>query len=241
MSTGNNPQGKMVFTRPKSVIRIHWFNAVSWLLLTVSGLGIVRGDLRFMPAGFTEWMQSVVGGQFNLIVGHSLYGIIWATILAAFAIANWNNVMLPFLKRVLTLTPASILTDMKSMGITIAQLFGLLKKAELPPVGRYNGAQRLLGTMILVSGVLITLTGVAMFIMFLFTELMVKGAIFRWSLVAHAFFVGLVWIGLVAHIYYSVIETPEALEGMKSGYLDEDFVKHHSPGWYDELKQEGKV
>ena len=108
-------------------------------------------------------------------------------------------------------------------------------------LGRYNGAQKLLGTMIIVSSVVITITGGVMFFMFLFTELMINSGIFRWSLVLHAFFVGLVWFGLVAHIYFSVVEAPESLEGMKSGYLDKEFVKHHSPAWYEEMKQKGEV
>lgn len=237
-----NEQGKeMVYARPKEVIRLHWFNAVCWLVLTVSGLGIVRGDYKFMPYGFAEWMQNTVGGQFNLITGHSVIGLIWVGAFVIFSYKNLNNVVLPFLKNVLSLTPRVILADLKYMVVAIGQLFGLLKNAKLPPAGRYNGAQRLLGTMIIFSSAMIALTGIVMFIMFLFTGLMIDALVFRWSLVFHGFFVGLVWFGLVSHIYYSVIEMPQSLEGMKSGYLDKEFVKHHSPAWYEELKQKGEV
>ena len=34
---------------------------------------------------------------------------------------------------------------------------------------------------------------------------------------------------------------PQVLQGMKSGYLDPEFVKHHNPKWYEELKEQGKV
>lgn len=241
MNTNENTKKSLIFARPKKVIYLHWFNAASWLLLTFTGLGIIRGDLSFMPQGFAEWMQNFVAGQFNLIVGHSVFGVFWATVMLLFAAANWNAILKPFLQKVITLTPTSVLGDMRIMGVLIAQLFGLMKDAKLPPAGRYNGAQRLLGTLILVSSVIIVLTGAVMFGLFLFTELMINGAVFRWSLVLHGFFVGLVWIGLISHIYYSVVESPESMESMKSGYLDADFVKHHSPAWYEELKQEGKV
>jgi len=141
----------------------------------------------------------------------------------------------------LSITPRRVINDAWSMAIDISHLFGLFKNVKLPPAGRYNGAQRLLGTMILASGAMIMLTGTVMFILFIFTGLMVSGAVFQWSLVAHGFFVGLVWIGLVAHIYYSVIEMPQVLQGMKNGYLDPEFVKHHNPKWYEELKEQGKV
>jgi formate dehydrogenase subunit gamma len=234
-------QPGLVFSRPKKVIRLHWFNAISWLVLTVSGLGIIRGSLRFMPYGYAEWMQNLVGGQFNLIIGHSLLGLLWAGVFAVFVLFNWNSVVWPFLKKVLSITPMAVLRDLYEMGVMIARLFGLLKSVKLPPPGRYNGAQRLLGTMIIASSMLIALTGTLMFVLFLFTPMFVDGAVFRWALVAHAFFVGLVYIGLVAHLYYSLIEEPEVLRSMKDGYLEEDYVKRHCPGWYEELKKEGRV
>ena len=241
MTNSNAPAPDMIFSRPKKTIRLHWFNAISWLVLTVSGLGIVRGDLKFMPEGYAEWFQNAVGGQFNLIVGHSLLGTLWMVVFILFTLFNWKEVVYPFLKKVLSITPAAIIRDMIQMVVDMAGLFGLLKNVKLPPAGRYNGAQRLLGTMIIMSSLAIAFTGMLMFVLFLFTPMVVDGAVFRWGLLAHGFFVGLVYIGLVAHIYYSLIEEPEVLESMKSGYLDKDYVKHHSPAWYDELKDQGKV
>ncbi|MBI5462215.1 MAG: cytochrome b/b6 domain-containing protein [Gammaproteobacteria bacterium] len=230
-----------IYSRPKKVIRLHWFNAICWLVLTLSGLGIIRGSLRFMPVGYAEWLQNTVGGQFNLIVGHSLLGLLWAGVFALFVLFNWTSVVWPFLKKVLSITPMSVLRDMYEMVVDIAKLFGLLKSVKLAPPGRYNGAQRLLGTMIIGSSMAIALTGTLMFVLFLLTPMTVDGAVFRWSLVAHAFFVGLVYIGLVAHIYYALIEEPESLQSMTDGYLEEGYVKRHCPAWYDELKKEGRV
>jgi len=176
-----------------------------------------------------------------LIVGHSLLGLLWAGVFAIFVLFNWRSVVWPFLKKVLSITPTAVLRDLYEMGVMIAQLFGLLKSVKLPPAGRYNGAQRLLGTMIIASSMVIALTGTVMFVLFLFTPMIVDGAVFRWALVAHAFFVGLVYIGLVAHIYYSLIEEPEVLHSMVDGYLEEDYVKRHCPAWYDELKQQRRV
>jgi formate dehydrogenase subunit gamma len=174
----NNKQN--ITVRPRKAIIIHWFNAFCWMLLTISGLGIVRGDMRFMPQGFAEWLQNLVYGQFNLIVGHSVLGIIWTVVLLLFTLANWREVIWPFLQKVLTLTPATIIADSKFMVITIANLFGRLKHISLPPANRYNGAQRLLGTMIIASSLIIIATGITMFFLFIFTQLMVDGVIFRW-------------------------------------------------------------
>jgi formate dehydrogenase subunit gamma len=239
----NNPEtpAGMIYARPKKVIYLHWFNAACWFILTFSGLGIIRGDMRFMPAGYAEWFQNLVGGQFNLITGHSILGLIWVAVFALFTLFNWHSIVWPFLKKVISITPANIIDDLISMVVGIANLFGLMKNVKLPPAGRYNGAQRLLGTMIILSSLGVAATGTIMFVLFLLTPYFVPGVVFQWSLVAHGFLVGLVWFGLVAHIYYSVIEEPEALYGMRTGYLDKRYVKHHCPGWYAELERDGKV
>ncbi len=239
----NKPTGtpQLVFARPKRVIRLHWFNAVTWLVLTLSGLGIIRGDLRLMPEGYAEWLQNAVGGPFNLILGHSLLGLLWATVFIVFTALNWNSIVYPFLKKVLSVTPKSILNDLKQMGVAIAQLFGFLKGVELPPSGRFNGAQRLLGTMIIFSSLAIVASGVLMFTLFLITPVIVDGAVFRWALVGHVSLVGLVYIGLVAHLYFTLVEEPEVLRSMRDGYLDAEYIRHHCPAWYDELRRDGKL
>jgi formate dehydrogenase subunit gamma len=239
--SNTDPGRRMVFSRPKKVIRLHWFNAVAWLLLTVSGLGIIRGDVALMPEGYANAVQGLVGGQFNLITGHSLLGLLWVGVFILFTLFNWKEVVFPFLKKILSVTPRAVLADATQMVVDIGGLFGLFKSVRLPPAGRYNGAQRLLGTLILLSSVVIALSGTVMFALFLFTPVFVDAALFQWSLVAHGLFVGLVYIGLVAHIYYSVVEEPEVLESMKSGYLEEDYIRNHSPGWYEELRQQGKL
>lgn len=231
----------LIYSRPKRVIRLHWFNVAVWFTLTISGLGIIRGDLRFMPEGYAEWMQNLFAGQFNLIVSHSVLGLTWMTVFVVFTLFNWNSIVFPFLKKVLSITPKAIYNDLIFMCVSIANLFGLMKNVKLPPAGRYNGAQRLLGTLILLSCVVIALSGTVMFVLFLLTPAAIDGVIFRWSLVAHAFFVGMVYIGLIAHLYYSLIEEPEVLRSMRDGYLDASYVKHHSPGWYNELQKQGKV
>lgn len=229
-----------ILVRPKNVIYLHWFNAVCWLLLTPSDLGIISGEvIRIIPVGWSEFLQNLVGGNANLVLIHSVLGIIWSTVILLFTLLNWNSVVVPFLKNVLSLTPKKIIGDIGFMVQAIVGLLTLSKTdKELPPSGRYNGAQRLLGTMLLACSITIAVTGLAMFFG---PNISVAPEIFRWSLVLHALCVGVVWIGLVAHIYFSAIEESEVLEGMKSGYLETGFIKHHNSKWYEELKQKGEI
>lgn len=238
--TANDSVSGKILVRPKNVIYLHWFNAVCWFLLTPSGLGIIRGEaIRIIPAGWSEFLQSLVGGNANLVLIHSVLGIIWSAVILLFALLNWNSVVVPFLKNVLSLTPKKIIDDIGFMVQAIVGLLTLSKTdKEPPPSGRYNGAQRLLGTMILACSITIAVTGLAMFFG---PGISVAPEIFRWSLVLHTMCVGVVWIGLVAHIYFSAVEEPEVLEGMKSGYLETGFIKHHNSLWYEELKQKGDI
>ncbi len=243
MSDTNTPQ--MIQVREKKTIRLHWFNATCWLLLILSGFGIISGDfVRLAPAFWPEFMQGLFNGNDNLVLAHAIVGITWVLVFTLFIIFNFKGVVFPFLKNVLVLTPNAIFKDLWSMIVTLAHLFGLIKNTQVPPQGRYNGAQRLLGTMIIFCSLLIAASGLYLFfgpMMFSFSENALYGAIFRWVLVAHAASVFFVLIGLVAHIYFAVVEEPESLEAMKSGNINVDFIKHHNALWYEELKQEGKV
>jgi formate dehydrogenase subunit gamma len=243
MSNTNTP--KMVKVREKKTILLHWFNATCWLLLLLSGFGMISGDfVRLAPAFWPEFMQGLFGGNDNLVWVHAIVGLAWVTVFVLFILLNFKDVVWPFLKNVLVITPLAALRDTWSMVITLAHLFGIMKNTPVPPQGRYNGAQRLLGTMIIFCSLLIAVSGAYLFFgpqVLSFADNAMYGEIFRWALVAHAASVFLVLVGLVAHIYFALVEERESLEAMKSGNVSVEFIKHHNELWYDELKREGRV
>ncbi len=52
----------------------------------------------------------------------------------------------------------------------------------------------------------------------------------------------MVWIGVaLGHIYLAIWGTPGSLEGMTSGYVTEEWMKHHHDRWYEEMKSKGYV
>ena len=248
MSSTNSQHGedRMIKVRDKDVIRLHWFNAFCWFALVLTGFGIISGDfVRLVPAFWPTFLQNLFGGNANLALVHAIGGIIWALVFVVYSIVNWQRITKPFLQQVISITPKSVLNDFWSMTITLAHLFGLMRNTPTPPVkGRYNGAQRLLGTMIIVCSVAIALSGFYLFAgpkLLDFASNPMYGAIFRAALAVHASSVLLVLIGLIAHIYFAVIEEREALESMKSGYAKASFLEHHSPAWYAELQKENKA
>lgn len=236
---------RMILVRDLWTIRLHWFNALCWALLVASGLAIISGDsLRLAPAFWPTFVQNLLGGNAAVITGHGVLGLVWVIGIALFVLVRWRTVVKPFLRDVLSLTPWAVMDDMRFMGITLAKLFGAMKDAKVDPQGRYNGAQRLLGTLIIFASLAIALTGLYLFFapkLLPFAASPLYGALFRMALVVHAAAVFLVLIGLVAHIYFAVVEERESLESMKTGYASVDFIHHHNPLWYEQLKREGKI
>ena len=237
--------GQMIPVRDRWTIRLHWFNAACWFLLVGTGLGIVSGEsLRLAPAFWPEFLQNLLGGNTNLVRVHAVGGLLWAGVIVLFTALRWHAVVRPFLGRVLVLTPRGIVRAGRSMLITLAHLFGLMRRTPVPPEGRYNGAQRLLGTLIVVASVAIVVSGAYLFLgpgLFDFAAQPLYGALFRWALVVHAAAVFLVLMGLVAHIYFALVEEPQSLEGMKSGRLPVGYIRHGHALWYEELRREGRL
>jgi len=238
-------EAEKIKVRDRWTIRLHWFNALCWVLLVPSGLGIISGEsLRLAPAWWPQFLQTLFGGNQNLILFHVVLGVVWMVGIGLFILLRWRSVVVPFLRNVMVLTPGALWRDLRTLVITMARLFGLMKNVAIPPQGRYNGAQRLLGTMIVFASLAIALSGLYLYfgpMVFHFPDNALYGAIFRWALVVHAAAVFLVLIGLVPHIYFAVVEERESLETMKSGYAEVDFIKHHNPLWYEALKREGKL
>lgn len=245
MSATDRESPRTIKIRDRKVIRVHWFNALCWFLLAGTGLGIISGDdVRLAPAFWPELLQGLFGGNKYLVLTHAVIGLVWVGVFVLFIALNLKDVVLPFLRRVLVLTPAAAMRDIKFMTVTIARLFGLLKHVALPPQGRYNGAQRLLGTLVVAASIAIAVSGLYLFFapkLLDFAADPLFRALFRWALVIHAAAVFLVLIGLVAHVYFGLVEERESLETMKSGYASVEFIKHHNPLWYQELKREGRV
>lgn len=245
MSMTDKESSRRIRIRDRKVILVHWFNALCWFLLVGTGLGIISGDdVRLAPAFWPELLQGLFGGNKYLVLAHAVVGLIWAGVFVLFIALNLKNVVLPFLRQVLVLTPTAAARDAKFLVVVIARLFGLLKRTVLPPQGRYNGAQRLFGTLVVVASVAIAVSGLYLFFapkLLDFAADPLFGALFRWALVIHAAAVFLVLFGLVAHIYFGLVEERESLETMRSGHAPVEFIKHHNPLWYQELKREGRV
>lgn len=228
-----------------SDIFIHWYNAACWLLLLVTGFGLIQNPaLDPFGSGYPAALRAMVGGGGKLLLIHEFIGIAWILGFFVYLIANFKGAMF-FLSEVF---PVSIGRDMTWM-LKKMVLMTLGPKAlkavgmdpTLPDQGYYNMGQKAFAQASVVGGIVIAVTGVIMFLSDRTFGAEATGMI-SWSVALHFIAVGLVFAGLLVHIYMAAI-SPEERPGFKSmfsGVVPDGYAKHHHRLWWEKVKTEGE-
>lgn len=101
-----------------------------------------------------------------------------------------------------------------------------------PSAGYMNGGEKVWFWILTLFGLAVCVTGLIMdFPLFGQTR-----EIMQWSNLIHAGASLLLLAASFGHIYIGTIGTEGALEGMKTGYVDETWAKQHHDLWYEEVK-----
>lgn len=227
-----------------SAIFMHWFNAVCWLLLLATGLGLINNvALSPVGIGWPKFMNALFNGGQYLLYAHVTVGVIWSVGFILYILRNPNQHMVKFLKEMFTVSPARDISWLVKKGVSMTLGKGVLEKLkidpELPEQGFYNIGQKLFAIPSVIGGVVIVLTGV---IMILSKFLAIAVWLVQWSILLHFMAVGLVFAGLLIHIYMAAIAPDErpAFWSMFSGQVPEEYAKHHHALWYYSIKPELK-
>jgi len=226
-----------------SDIILHWFNALCWFLLLITGLGLL-GNHRINPLGkwFPAMMESLCGGAECLLTVHEIIGLIWIGGFLLYFLLNFQSA-LGFLREIFTIHPRRDLTWMlkKPLQLTLGNktMRRLGLNTQLPPQGFYNMGQKAFAQPAVILGVIIAITGI---IMFLSDKVLTAEytTLVVWSIGIHYVAVGLVTAGLIIHIFMAAINIEErpAFYSMFSGYVPVEHVRQHNPLWYEEIAQE---
>ncbi len=107
---------------------------------------------------------------------------------------------------------------------------------RIPDQGFYNAGQKLFAVPSVLGGVLIAVSGIIMALSNLYFT---NTTIVRWAILIHFITVGLVFAGLLIHIYMAAIAAGErpAFISMFTGSVPEDYAKHHHRLWYEEVNK----
>ena len=222
-------------TRFRDIERMgHWLLAVSFIILAVSGLIISYGRYFMMPvlgpeffaevARVSKWSHNYVA--FAFMVSLVMVFVLWIK-------ENFPNKY-----------------DLQ----WLARGGGMFVKGSHPPSKKFNAGQKILFWLVILGGILLSLTGIAM--LFPFQTSMFAGAF----AILNVFGLGLptdltplqemqlatLWhtvvsfvliMVVVAHIYIGTIGMEGAFDAMGSGEVDENWAKEHHSIWAKEVIQ----
>lgn len=229
----------------KTDIFIHWFNAACWLLLLLTGVGLIQHPaIDPFGSGYPEAMRAMVGGGANLLVIHEIIGLLWLAGFVFYLLVNFKGARF-FLAEVFAVSPARDMAWMikkmvlMTLGPKALKIMGM--DPELPDQGYYNMGQKAFAQASVVGGIVIAVTGVIMFMSDRTFGAESTGMI-GWAVTLHFIAVGLVFAGLLVHIYMAAI-SPEERPGFKSmftGVVPGNYAKHHHRLWWEKVKTEGE-
>ena len=194
----------------------HWFLAIVWVTLGITGLIMSLGKSVLLP-----------------LIGYTLFS--WLAILSK----NLHNFVGPLL---IVAIPWMIVQYVRYNGIGVedfkwfANILGYFKGHEYPS-DRFNAGEKLVFWVVLV--ILSTLLLISGFIL-VFPNFDQTRSTMQWANVAHVVCAyGAIALALV-HMYLGTIGQVGSYRAMRYGYVDESWAKHHHERWYRAVV-EGRV
>ena len=235
-----NTNSYSIRRHPLNAIIMHWFNTLSWLVLLATGVGLIDNP-ALQPLGmwWVRWMHQLFGGGAQLLRLHIVFGVIWSSVFLIYGIFFIRSVTIPFVREMFTFSLKSdflwLIRKPLSMTIGPKMMKRLGMNAAIPDQGFYNVGQKLFGIPALFGGAIIALSG--WMIMFSKSDWM-DATWVQWSILIHFLTVGLVFAGLLIHIYMAAIakgETP-ALISMFTGKVPHAYAKSHHKLWFEKMQ-----
>lgn len=228
-----------------SDIFIHWFNAACWLLLLLTGVGLIQNPaIDPFGSGYPEALRAMVGGGANLLLIHEFIGLAWIAGFLFYLVINFKGARF-FLAEVFAVSPARdmgwMIKKMVLMTLGPKALKAMGMDPELPDQGYYNMGQKAFAQASVVGGIVIAATGIVMFLSDRSFGAEATGMV-GWAVTLHFIAVGLVFAGLLVHVYMAAI-SPEERPGFKSmfsGVVPGDYAKHHHRLWWEKVRSEGE-
>jgi formate dehydrogenase subunit gamma len=228
-------------------IFMHWFNAVCWFFLLLTGLGLIE-NAAVSPLG--EWyprmLRDIFGSGEALLQAHWGVGAFWIGVWLVFIVAGAKKYTIPFLKEMVSFKLPRDAVWMIKKNLQMLAGHKVMAKAvkplgmdaKIPEAEYYNPGQKAAAIPIIGGAILLALTGI---VMVLSNRAMVASQIWivQWSITIHYVMAALTFAVLLVHIYMAGISKEErpAFVSMFTGYVPEEYAKHHHRLWYEEVKE----
>ena len=190
---------------------LHWYTAILFIILAITGLSMLFGRTVLIPLlgpeGFAAW-ASVARLAHNYLGPFFAVGIL-------IEIVWWIRHNIPNA------------TDMK----WFAQGGGILTNTH-PPAGRMNGGEKLWFWIICTFGVAVVVTGIILD----FPNFEQSRETMQLVNIIHTI-AAMVWIAVaIGHIWIGTLGSEGSLEGMTTGRVSEEWARQHHDEWLEQVK-----
>lgn len=191
---------------------LHWYTAVLFIILAITGLSLLFGRAVLIPvlgpAGFAAW------AGFSMTLHNYLGPFFCVGVLLEIVVWIRHNI------------PNA--ADMK----WFAQGGGMLSSSH-PPAGRMNGGEKLWFWVICTFGLAVCVTGIILD----FPNFEQTRETMQLVNLIHAV-AAIVWVSVaIGHIWIGTLGTEGSLEAMTSGEVSAEWAKQHHNLWYEEVKK----
>ena len=208
----DSPSGRLIERFNSAERMTHWTMAFSFLALALSGIVILFGKHILLPllgASAFSWVTQ------TMKVMHNFVGPLFVFSLVVFFFIYVKD------------------NFFKAHDVTWLSKFGGLLSGNHVPSGRFNGGEKswfwlsivLLGVAISVSGLIL-----------LFPNWNTSRELMAQANLVHGIVAIVFMAAAFGHIYIGTIGTQGALDGMRTGYVDETWAREHHALWFDEMK-----
>ena len=208
----DSPSGRLIERFNSAERMTHWTMAFSFLALALSGLVILYGKHFLLP-----------------VVGASAFSGITEVL------KNVHNFIGPLFLFTIVVFFFMVVKDnfFEAHDIEwLAKGGGMVGSAHVK-AGRFNGGEKVWFWLAVVTlGLLSGISGLIM----LFPNWNTTRELMAEANIVHAVCGLLFFAGALGHIYIGTIGTVGALDGMRTGYVDETWAREHHGLWLDEVK-----
>ena len=196
----------------KRAIFIHWLFAVTFIVMLITG-GIMFFDLTGMAGGV----------QIRMI--HRTAAVFFVLLPVLYTLFD-PGAAIDFLK-------GAFRWDRDAWAWLRASLrFYSGRKVPMPPQGYINGDQKLWQLVVVVTGLVLALTGALLW----FFKLNIPLVLYQWVLLTHAAAFVIVLFMFPVHFYLTTLHSgfEESLSSMMDGKVSESYAREHYHKWYKE-------
>ena len=228
-SEGTGEQGeeqRKLFRHRRGLRFLHWFNALSWALLVLTGTALMSAaSFALFGEALPRRMTALLGGARALIAVHVAWGLLWSALIMPLFLLFKHG-------------PREVLEevrftkdDLRWLLVKPLAMAGLWTK-PLPPQDKYNAGQKLFAVHVLLATSAIIGSGLVM------TFHLGSGRAVAAAILVHELAIGLTILGVAIHFTMAALLAEErpALASMVTGRIDYEHAKHHCPKWVERLE-----